>query len=51
MFPAKRIRKNSEYAPFFIPGASTETENDLRVKLIVERKIGFLLELIRPLIK
>ena len=29
--------KNTEEAPFGIPGASTEHENDLRVKPIVER--------------
>ena len=34
-------------APFVIPGASTEHENNLRVKPIVEIKIYFMLEIDR----
>ena len=44
LFPDKKIRSNTLEAPFGITGASTETENVLRVNLIVEREIGFLLE-------
>ena len=40
-------RNNTEEAPFGIPGASTEPENDFRVKPIVESKIGFLFEIDR----
>ena len=38
-------KNHIEEAPFCTPGASTETENDLRVKLTVESKIGFPLEI------
>ena len=38
---------NTEDAPFGIPGASTELENDLRVKLIIDINIGFMLEIDR----
>ena len=41
------IRNNTEQALFGIPDASTEHEKDLRVKPIVESKIGFLLEINR----
>ena len=40
----KKIRKNTEEAPYFIPGASTEPNNNLRFNPFVEIKIGFLLE-------
>ena len=43
----KKIRNNTEEAPLGILGASTEPYNDLRVKLIVESEIGFLLEIDR----
>ena len=36
---SKKIRNNIEEAPFGISGASTEPENHLRVKTIVEREI------------
>ena len=35
-----KLRNNTEKAPFGIPGASTTTENNLRVKPIVEIEIG-----------
>ena len=38
-----KIRNNAEEAPFGIPGVRNEPNNDLRVKPIVENKIGFLL--------
>ena len=47
LFPAQKIRNNIKEAPFGIPGASTEPENNLRVKTILEIKIGFLLEIDR----
>ena len=37
----KTIINNTEEAPFGIPGASTEHENNLRVKLIIESEIFF----------
>ena len=37
-----KIKNNTEEAPFVIPGERTEPENYLRVKPIVEIKIGFL---------
>ena len=39
-----KIRNNKEEAPFGILGEINEPENDLRVKPIVEIKIGFPLE-------
>ena len=42
-----KIRNNTEKAPFGIPVARTEHENDLRVKTIIESKIYFLLEIYR----
>ena len=44
LFPAHKIRNNTVEAPFGVPGAITEPNNELRVKLIVESEIGFLLE-------
>ena len=38
-----RTRNNTEEATLGIPDVSTETENDLRIKSIVEIMIGFLL--------
>ena len=37
-----KLRNNIEEAPFDIPGVSTEHDNNLRVKPIVEREILFL---------
>ena len=42
---SKKIRNNTEEAPFGIPGASTEPKNDMKVKATVESDIGFLLEI------
>ena len=42
-----KIRNNTEAAPFGIPGASTEHENYLRVKPLVEGNISVLLEIDR----
>ena len=36
LFPAQKIINNTEEAPFGILGASTERQNNLRVKPIVE---------------
>ena len=47
LFPAQKLRSNTEEALFGIPGAITETKNDLRVKPIVESNIGFLLKVER----
>ena len=44
IFPAQKIINKTVEVPFVIPGASTEQKSDLRVKPIVEGKIGFLLE-------
>ena len=41
---SKKLRNNTEEAPFVIPGASTEPENGLRVKPINDRDF-FLLEI------
>ena len=41
---SKKIRNKEVETSFGIPCASTEPENDLRVKLIVDSNIGFLLE-------
>ena len=43
LFIAQKIRNKTEEAPFGIPGMSTESENGLRAKPIVESDIGFLL--------
>ena len=40
-----QIRNNTEEAPFGIPGASTEPNNNLRANPIVESEIGFLLKI------
>ena len=40
-----KLGNNTEDAPFGIMGESTETNNNLRVKPIVESDIGFLLEI------
>ena len=36
-----KLRNNTYKAPFGIPGVSTESNNDLRVKTIIEGDIGF----------
>ena len=46
-FSGKKLINNTEEAPFGIPVVSTEPANVLRVKLIVEIKIGFMLEIER----
>ena len=38
-----KIRNNTEEEPFGIPVAITESDNDLRINMIVESEIGFLL--------
>ena len=40
-----KIRNNIEETPFDILGPSTDPKNHLRVKLIVEGDIGFLLKI------
>ena len=40
-----KIINNTLEATFDIPGASTETKNNLRFKTIVDRYIAFLLEI------
>ena len=45
IFTEQQIRNNTKESPSGIPGASTEPENYLRFKLIVESEIGFLLEI------
>ena len=47
LFILKQIINNTVEAPFGILGASTEPENNFRVKLIVESDTGFLLEIDR----
>ena len=42
-----KLENNMEEVPFGIPGASTETKNDLRVKPIIESELSFLLEIYR----
>ena len=42
-----KIRNSTEEAPFGIPWASTGPNNYLRVNPIIEREIGFLLEIDR----
>ena len=44
MFYSKKIRNNTVQSLFCIPGASAERQDDSRVKLILESKIGLLLE-------
>ena len=44
LFSSQKIRNNRVEAPFEIPGASTERKKYLRVNMIAESKIGFLLE-------
>ena len=41
LFQAQKIINNIEEAPF----CSTETKNNLRVKTVIEREIGFLFEI------
>ena len=43
LFPAQKIRNNTEEAPFGKMGASTEPKKNLMFKKIVKRDIGFLL--------
>ena len=43
MFPAQKIKNSALEASFGIPGANTEPEKKLRIKMIVEINIGFLL--------
>ena len=43
-FPAQKIINSTLDAPFGIPGASTDPENDFRVKPIIESEIDFLLD-------
>ena len=47
IFPEKKIGNNTEETPFVIPDASTEPKNNLRVNLIIESEIAFLLEIDR----
>ena len=42
-FPSKKYINKIVEVPFFIPGASTEQQSNLRVKPIIESEIGFLL--------
>ena len=44
IFPTQKIRNKTVEVIFAILGASIEHQSDLRVKQIVESKIGFLLE-------
>ena len=44
IFTSQKIRNITVEAPFGITDVSNERQNDLRVKPIVERKIGFLLK-------
>ena len=44
IFTAQKIRKNTAETPFGIHGASTERQNNLRFKTIVDGKISFILE-------
>ena len=45
IFPAQKIRNKTDESPFGIPGASNETEKNLRFKPVVESDIEFLLEI------
>ena len=44
LFLAPKLRNKGVYAPFDITGVSNERKEHLRVKPIIERNIGFLLE-------
>ena len=45
LFSAQKITNRTVEVPFVIPGVSSERQSNLRVKLFVESKIGFLLSL------
>ena len=47
IFTTQKIGNKTVEVPFFIPGASTECQIDLRFKPIIYSKIGYLLEFYR----